>query len=263
MKPLTVFVALFQVLIYLPNVLIAAFALNDSATLSFPLKGLTLRWFTILAENDGMIAALRNSLHIALATTAIATALGAGAAYGLSWIGFPARRFWLALIGVAIVAPVMILALSLSLTLQMTGLPLSLATVLIGHTILALPFATFVIVSRMHAFDLSLEAAARDLGLGPFAAFRRVWLPLAAPGIISAALMSFTISFDDFMMSFFLIGSDTTLPIHIWGQLRYPKRLPEVLALATLMFVASIALVVLSEALRRRGLSSFPARELP
>jgi spermidine/putrescine transport system permease protein len=255
MKKLTLFVLVFLVLIYMPNIIIATFALNDSATLSLPLQGLTTRWLAALTHNDQMIDALLNSLRIAALTTLISTVLGAGAAYALSQPGFPLRRSFLGLLTLAIVAPVMILALALSLALQVIGAGLSLVTVLVGHVVLTLPFVIFVITARMEAFDVSLEQAARDLGLGPFGAFRRVWLPLASPGILSAALLAFTISFDDFMMSFFLIGADTTLPIFIWGQLRYPQKLPEVLALATLMFLASVVLIVAAEWLRRRGTS--------
>jgi len=256
MRPLTLLVGLFICVVYLPNVLIVVFALNDSSVISLPLKGVTTRWFLALAENDQMVEALLSSLRIALMTTVISTVLGTGAAYALSLQGYPLRRSWLGLVAIAIVAPVMILAMAISVLLQVAGFGLSLMTVLIGHVILSLPFATFVVISRMAAFDLSLEHAARDLGLGPFGAFRRVWLPLAAPGILSAALLSFTISFDDFMMSFFLIGSDVTLPIFIWGQLRYPQKLPEVLALATLMFATSVVLVAVAECLRRRGTPS-------
>lgn len=255
LKPpfLTLFVALFLCIMYAPNIILMLFAFSDATYQRFPIEGWTLDWFRQLSENERMIEALVNSLRIGVAVAAISTVLGAGAAYALTYHGFPLRKTSLTLIGFAIVAPVMILALALTLTLQTAGLRLSSLTVLIGHLVICMPFATYVIVSRMSAFDLSLEEAARDLGLGPFRAFLRVWLPLAGPAIISAALLTFTISFDDFMMAFFLGGNDTTLPIYIWGQLRYPQRLPQVLALATIVFCVSILLVIVAELLRRRG----------
>jgi spermidine/putrescine transport system permease protein len=133
------------------------------------------------------------------------------------------------------------------------GLPLSLTAVTAGHVMLCTPFATAVLISRLEGFDRALEEASRDLGEGAWGTFRRVTLPLAAPGIVASLLLCFTISFDEFVLAFFLSGTDQTLPVFLYSQLRFPQRLPQTLALGTLILAASTVVVVEAEWLRRRG----------
>jgi spermidine/putrescine transport system permease protein len=116
-----------------------------------------------------------------------------------------------------------------------------------------LPYSLAVMISRFEGFDRSLEEASRDLGEGPVSTFFRVILPLAFPAVLSSLLMTFTISFDEFVLSFFLSGSQATLPVYMWAQLRFPVKLPGVLALASLILVSSFVLVVLAEKLRKAG----------
>jgi spermidine/putrescine transport system permease protein len=119
--------------------------------------------------------------------------------------------------------------------------------------VLCLPFSLVVMMSRFEGFDRSLEEASRDLGEGPVSTFFRIILPIALPGVLSSLLMTFTISFDEFVLSFFLSGSQATLPVYMWAQLRFPVKLPGVLALASLILLSSFLLVTLAERLRNMG----------
>ena len=119
--------------------------------------------------------------------------------------------------------------------------------------LVCVPYSISVLISGFEGFDRSLEEASADLGETSFGTFRRVTLPMMAPAIISSLLVGFTISLDDFMMAFFLGGNDVTLPVYIWGQLRFAARLPGVLALGTLLLVASIVLLTIAELMRRRA----------
>ena len=123
----------------------------------------------------------------------------------------------------------------------------------LGHVLICVPYSVSVLISGFEGFDRSLEEASADLGESAFGTFRRVTLPMVAPAIISSLLVSFTISLDEFLMAFFLTGTEATLPIYIWGQLRFAAKLPGVLALGTLLLVGSFVLLTIAEVLRRRA----------
>jgi spermidine/putrescine transport system permease protein len=127
---------------------------------------------------------------------------------------------------------------------------------------ICIPFAMTVLMSRLEGFDRSLEEASGDLGASGWSTFRRITLPLAMPGVISSLLLCFIISFDEFVIAFFLTGTETTLPVFLFSQLRFPNRLPGTLALGSLLLVGSAALVVLAEVLRRRGAAPAKPGEL-
>ena len=114
-------------------------------------------------------------------------------------------------------------------------------------------FSMLVMISRLEGFEKQIEEASLDLGEGPWMTFWRITFPLAMPGIVASLLLTFTISFDEFILAFFLAGQEVTLPIYIWSQLRFPAKLPSVLALGTLILVASFVLVTFAEWFRRRG----------
>ena len=145
------------------------------------------------------------------------------------------------------------LALSLMLLLGAGGLPLSLEAVVLGHLLICVPFALTVLIARFEGFDRNLEEASADLGEDPWMTFWRVTFPLMLPGIVASLLLTFITSFDEFLLAFFLSGTEATLPVYIWGQLRFPERLPMVLALGALILTASIALVILAEHVRNLG----------
>jgi spermidine/putrescine transport system permease protein len=132
--------------------------------------------------------------------------------------------------------------------------------VVLGHLVICLPFALGILISRFEGFDSSLEEASRDLGENAWMTFWRVIFPLMLPGVIASLLLAFLVSFDDFLIAFFLCGTDTTLPVYIWGELRFPYKLPNALALGSAILLFSTVLICAAEWLRRRGAPTDPAR---
>jgi spermidine/putrescine transport system permease protein len=166
----------------------------------------------------------------------------------------PGKRPVLAVIMLPLVVPTIILAIALLIILrQFLDLPLTLISVGAGHVLLCVPFSMLVLMARLEGFDKGLEEASADLGENGWMTFWRVTFPLALPGIVSSLLMCFTISFDEFVMAFFLSGTDQTLPVYLFSQLRFPQRLPGTLALGSSILAASVVIVLLSEWLRRKG----------
>jgi spermidine/putrescine transport system permease protein len=152
-----------------------------------------------------------------------------------------------------LVLPEIIVAVSLIVMLMQLGLSLSLWTVVAGHVLICTPFSIAILSSAFAGLDQSLEEASFDLGESRWGTFRRVTLPLVMPGVISSLLICFTISLDEFIIAFFLTGTDATLPVYIWSQLRFPTKLPSVMALGTILLALSVGLLLLAEWFRRRA----------
>jgi spermidine/putrescine transport system permease protein len=244
----------FVVLLYGPVLLLPPFSFNDNIYITFPFKGFTLRWYQEMVNNTALMAALRSSLTVAIPVAIISTVLGLFAAKALTRYRLPGRGPVMALIMVPLVIPFIILGIALLTTARKTfDLPLSLWTIGAGHVLICLPFSVLVLMSRLEGFDKSLEEASLDLGEGAWGTFWRVTFPLTLPGIVSSMLLSFSESLDEFLIAFFLSGNEATLPLFIWSQLRFPNKLPGVLALGSCILVFSFVLVVVAEMVRRRG----------
>jgi ABC-type spermidine/putrescine transport system permease subunit I len=247
----------YLIFLYGPVLLLPLFSFNDSIYVAFPLKGFTLQWYAQMAENGPLQAALASSLKVGLAVSVISTILGIFAAKAVTRYHLPYRAPVMGLIMLPLVIPSIILGIALlTLVIKVLGIEPSLYTIGAAHVLICVPFAMLVMISRLEGFDKSLEEASLDLGEGAWATFRRVTLPLAMPGIVASMLLCFTTSFDEFLLAFFLSGNEATLPIYIWGQLRLPTQLPNVLALGSCILAASFVFVFLSERLRRRGLAT-------
>jgi len=159
------------------------------------------------------------------------------------------------LIMLPLVLPEIIVAVSLLVVLLGIGINLSLFTVILGHVLICTPFAIAILSSAFQGLDRSLEEAAYDLGETAFSTFRLIILPLVMPGVIASLLISFTISLDEFIIAFFLAGTETTLPIYIFSQFRFPKAVPVIMALGTILVCLSIILLTIAEIFRRRGIA--------
>ncbi|WP_274627332.1 ABC transporter permease [Arvimicrobium flavum] len=250
---LPVYAFLYIAFLYLPVMLLPIFSLNTAAAPRFPLQGLTLKWYQDLPRTPALLEAAWNSLMVGVAAALISTVLGICAARAITRYRFPGRRPINGLIMAPLVLPEIIVAVSLLIVLLQLGLELSLLTVVLGHVLICIPYSMTVLTAGFDGFDRSLEEASADLGETAFGTFRRVTLPMVAPAIISSLLVSFTISLDEFILAFFLTGTDVTLPVYIWSQLRFAGKLPGVLALGTLLLVASFMLLSFAEILRRRA----------
>ena len=248
-----IYVAAYFLFLYVPIFLLPIFSFNDASTTTFPLKGFTTKWYESLAGNSDILEAARNSLIVGITVAILSTLLGICAARAVTRYKFRGQQPALGLIMAPLFLPEIIVAVSLLLIILQAGIPLSLLTVIIGQTMFCIPYAMSVLMSGFDGFDRSLEEASLDLGETPLGTFRRVTLPVVAPAIISSLLVCFTISLDEFILAFFLAGDQATLPVYIWSQLRFPAKLPVVLALGTIILISSILLLTIAELFRRRA----------
>ena len=250
---LSVFVVIYLVFLYAPIFLLPIFAFNDSAVIAFPLSGFTLHWFRELWGEDVLFRAATNSLIIAVSTAILSTCFGVLTARAMARHQFIGKKPIFGLIMAPLFLPEIIIGVSMLIVLLQLGLALSLWTVIIGHTLIATPFSVSILATAFNNMDRSLEEASLDLGETRIGTFRRVILPLVAPGLISSLLIGFIISLDEFVIAFFLTGTDPTLPVYIWSLLRFPSKLPIVMALGFLLLVLSLILLSLFEAARQRS----------
>ncbi len=252
--PIGAYAAFFLFFIYAPVLLLPLFSFNDSQYVALPLKGFTTRWYVEMAAAEQLQGALFNSLKVASAVSVVSTVLAMLAALALTRYRVPGRALISGTIVLPLVIPGIILGVSILVVMvQILGAEPSLWSVGAGHLLLCTPFGMLILISRLEGFDRSLEEASLDLGENRFVTFFRVTLPLAMPGVIASVLTSFTLSFDEFILAFFLAGADPTLPVYIWSQLRFPLRLPQVLALGSIILVVSFAVIAFAEWYRRRG----------
>lgn len=240
--------------LYAPVLFLPLFSFNQSVFIAFPLSGFTTQWYAQMLADDAMLKALGNSLVVGATTALLSTLLGLLAAKALTRYRVPGGAALLGFASLPLFIPDIVLGISLLILLNAVSIPLSLLSVILGHTLICVPFAITVLMSRLEGFDKSLEEASRDLGETGWTTFWRVTFPLALPGIVSSLLLTFIVSFDEFLIAYFLAGNDATLPIYIWSQLRFPYKLPAVLALGTAILIASAVLVVFAEWIRSRGL---------
>lgn len=240
--------------LYAPLLLIPLFSFNDSLFAVFPLKGFTVRHYAEMAGNAGLLSSLANSLVVGLSSSVIATLIAIAAALSLTRHRLPGQNIVFAGMLLPLIVPAIVFAVAmLVLFTRIFGIPLSLWTIGAGHVLVCLPFAVMVMMASLEGFDPTLEEASRDLGEGPWQTFRRITLPLSMPGIISSLLLCFITSFDEFVMAFFLGGVETTLPVYLFSQLRFPTKLPGVLALGSLVLILSAIIVVIAERIRIRA----------
>jgi spermidine/putrescine transport system permease protein len=254
LNALAVFTVLYLLVLYAPIALLPLFAFNSGTIIAFPLQGFTLEWFAALLNTPALHEATLNSLIIAISTAVFSTILGLFAARAATRYGFPGKGGIVGFIMLPLVLPEVIVAISLLIVLMQLGLNSGTWSIIAGHTLICTPFAIAILQGSFSNMDKSLEEAAIDLGETPWSTFRLITLPLVSPGIIASLLICFTISLDEFIIAFFLSGNEPTLPVYLWGHLRFPARLPVVMALGTILVLLSVALLIVAETFRRRGL---------
>jgi spermidine/putrescine transport system permease protein len=252
---LRVYTIVYLAFLYAPIVLLPMFAFNDSTIIAFPLRGFTTEWFVALTDRPEVHGAVLHSLKISVSTAIFATLLGICAARAGTKYRCPGKGPILGFIMLPLVLPEIIVAVALLVVLLRIGVPLSAFTVILGHVLICTPFAIAILNSAFASLDQSLEEAAYDLGENPWSAFRLVILPLVMPGIISSLLISFTISLDEYIIASFLSGTQPTLPVYLFSQMRFPKELPVVMALGTVLVLLSVLLLTVAEYFRRRGIA--------
>ncbi|TLY45078.1 MAG: ABC transporter permease [Nitrospirae bacterium] len=231
--------------LYLPIGVLILFSFNASR-LSATWQGFTFQWYRALAADEALMASLQNSLLVASVSTMIATVLGMSAAVSLERFQFRRQQVVEGALLLPLVMPEVMMGVALMLFFVTIKLPLSLVTVTLGHAAFNLPVVMVMVRARLRKLDPGLEEAARDLGATPWQAFQRVTLPLLMPAMIGAALMAFTISFDDFIVTFFTAGpGSTTLPLRVYSMVRSGVS-PVINALSAMLVAISIALITLA-----------------
>jgi spermidine/putrescine transport system permease protein len=242
----------FIAFLFTPLVALVVFAFNRSPTPTLPITSFSTRWFHLAFSDTELTTALVRSAEIATATGVFATALGVMASLGLSARRLRMRSLIVAILLLPLVVPYISLAVGLLILLNELGVPISLWAVFLGHSVVALPFSILVILPRLRSLDPSLMEAARDLGTGEIGAFRRVTFPLLTPSIVSSFLICFITSFDEFAIASFLAPSGRpTYPVFLYAGSRTPGLLPELIAIGSIVIVASLALIVVAEGGRR------------
>jgi len=237
--------------LYLPIVVLAVYSFNGESVGGFPPKGWTLRWYSMLLEDDALLASVGNSLMVAAVAMLIALVLGFPAALALDRASFPGKPFFRRLVLLPLILPGIITGLSLLMLFVTAGLKLSLATIVLGHGTALISVATTEIFAGLQKLDRAQEEASLDLGASQWRTFWHVTVPNLRLSIIGAGLLIFTLSMDEIAVSFFLIGRDNTLPLEIWSRLRRGIT-PEINAVSTAIFAFSLLMIVLWYRLRTK-----------
>ena len=237
--------------LYLPIVLLGVYSFNDSR-LNLYWAGFTTKWYGLLFGNEVLLRAFQNSLIVAAATTTLAVIIGTSAAWLLYRYRFPAQQTLGLLIFIPMVMPEVLMGVSLLVLFVSLGIPLGYGTLIIAHTTFCFPFVLVGVQARLQGIDPSLEEAAMDLGATPLKAFWLVIVPYLMPAIVAGALMSFTLSFDEYIVTIFTSGADSqTLPLKVYGMVRVGLN-PQLNALSTLFIAATALLVIASQIFTRR-----------
>jgi spermidine/putrescine transport system permease protein len=246
------FFALVIAFLYAPILVLLIFSFNKSELPSFPLTGFTLHWYHQFLTNTELRGSLGTSAIVAALSSAGAVLLGILASIAVARSRFRGKTLVTAFLLSPLVIPFVVFGISLLLLFHTLGVPRSILTVVIGHVVISLPYTILVLVPRLEQIDVALEEAAYDLGAGPFGTFRTVTLPLILPAVVSAFLIAFTTSFDEYAVASFVVGTRETFPIYLYAALRFPSQLPQVIAVAVVVMTVSLLVVVGAELGRRR-----------
>ena len=246
-------VAVVYLFLHLPILVLVAFSFNASK-FSVEWTGFSLEWYRRLLERDDILHGLRASLIVGVAATAISTLLGTFIALALARHKFKGRRVLEALLYVPIVTPEIVTGISLLILYVLIGFPLGIATITIAHVAFCISFVVVVVLARIEGMDESLEEASMMLGADEITTFWKVTVPQLWPGILSGALLAFTMSFDDFVITSFVAGpGSSTLPLVVYSMVRRNIE-PSINAISTLILVGTTVLIYFADRFgRERG----------
>ncbi len=241
------------VFLVLPILVIVPLSFSDSSFLSYPMPGVSLRWYQNLFQSDEWMRAAQNSFIIAPAATAIATVLGTLAAVGLNKADFRGKGLVMALLISPMVVPVVVVGVGVYFFFAQIGLSETYIGLILAHAALGAPFVVTTVLATLQGFNHNLVRASLSLGASPLRTFFRITLPVIAPGLISGALFAFATSFDEVVITLFLAGpGQSTLPRQMFSGIR-ENISPTIAALATILIVFSTSLLLVLEWLRGRS----------
>lgn len=249
---LAAYTAIVVALLLLPIGVMIVFGFNDpQGRFNLSWQGFTLKWYRRLFQVSDLSEALRNSLLVAGIATLAATAIGTAMALALVRRRFRGRPATETLLLLPVATPDVVLGASLLAMLVSLGVERSAPTIVAAHVMFAISYVVITLRARLHGLDASVEEAARDLGAGPWTAFRTVTFPMILPGVLAAAALSFALSIDDFVVTQFVAGRTVTFPLWVYGASRFGVP-PQVNVMGTLLFAAGVAAALLSLRLQRR-----------
>jgi spermidine/putrescine transport system permease protein len=235
--------------LYAPIVILVIYSFNSSRYAIW--EGFSWKWYAILLQDQLMLRALKNTLIVAVAATLASTVVGTIAALGMQRFEFRGKGLLDSLFYLPVIIPEIVMAASLVIFFGFIQFKLGLTTVILAHIAFCISYVIIVVRARLEGFDRTLEEASMDLGANEFQTFFKVTLPVIAPGIISGALLAFTISIDDYIITSFVAGvGSTTLPLQIYSMVK-TKVTPEINAISTLLLIPTILLIVISDRLQR------------
>ena len=234
---------LVYVFLYFPLLIVLVFSFSPTKTI-VGISGFTLKWYLELFKDQNLLTAFFHTLIIGIGAVGIAIVLGLAGAFFVSRVSFPGKSVFRTLILLPYILPGILMGISLLVVIKAAGIPLSPITVLLGHVSFTVPVVMFQIMSRIARMGPNYQAAAMDLGANPAQTFWYVTLPMIRTALIGAALLAFTVSFDEIVISYFLTGTWMTLPVFIYGMMRYGLS-PKVYAISTIILFLSLALVML------------------
>ncbi|MCX6431356.1 MAG: ABC transporter permease [Actinobacteria bacterium] len=220
--------------LYAPLVTIGIFAFNDSKVQALPWSGFTLQWFAAIGQDGLLLGAVTFGLSVSILVVLVASVVGTYFAVVVNSVRGVAPRVLLAAVMIPAIVPGMVLGLSLAITFRLVGIPAGLWSIVIGHLAFTVPVVTLVVLTRLRRLDPSLAQASMDLGANSWRTFWHVTFPQLRTAILAAALLTMTLSFDEVVITFFLVGTQQTLPLFIWSQTRFGFT-PEINAIVTLI----------------------------
>ncbi len=238
--------------LYLPLVVVALYSFSATKVNAWPIRGYTLDWYRELLDDRGIHETIRLSVFVGLVAACMAVILGTLAAFALDRYDFPGKQAIRFFVVLPIVLPGIVTGVAMLSFFSMLGWPLSRWTIIVGHATFCITLILNNVIARLGQIPRNLTEASSDLGAKPGRTFWRVTFPLVRPAILAGAILAFTLSFDEVIVTFFLTGREKTLPLLIWGRLRQGIS-PEINAVATVIIVVSLAGVLLSNRLSRQA----------
>ena len=246
-----IFSGLIFAFLYLPIAIVVLFSFNTSKR-NILFEGFTFDWYSVMAGNDALLQAFGNTLIVSSTSTVIATIIGTLTAVAMFRYKFKGKAAIDALLYIPVVIPEIVLGIALLSVFSLCQIPLGLFSMIIAHVTFCIPFVVFTVRARLSGYDRSVEEAAMDLGANRKRVFFHITVPIILPGIISGAVLAFTLSIDDIIISFFTTGaSSTTFPLKVLELVRSGVS-PDVYALSTLIILVTFAVVLVSQSVSYR-----------
>lgn len=244
-------IAALLVYLWAPIAVLVFMSFSETGVLSFPPRSLSLKWYHVFIADGAAQRSLVTSVKVSVPVTVVTVGLAVLVAYGVTRYDFRGKESLQVLATLPIIVPLVVVGVAMIFFFGALGVGTGYHTVFIAHVIRTIPFATLILIATLLGFDRTLEEASKDLGADELRTFRKVTVPNILPGIIAAALLTFTVSFNEFVYTFFVRSSQTTtLPIYIWERIRFSVT-PEVNVMSVVFLVVAIVFILLAVAVTR------------